>query len=83
MSIENRRHPRRVVQQYVRIVYPNGPTCLFGTMLDVSGSGARLRLNDTAELPSEFTLMLSRDGKVRRRCHLVWRREDLVGIKFI
>jgi hypothetical protein len=52
-------------------------------MLDVSATGARLRFDRTSELPDEFTLLLTKDGRVRRRCQIVWRNEDLVGIRFV
>jgi hypothetical protein len=52
-------------------------------MLDVSATGARLRFNRTSELPNEFILLLTKDGRVRRRCQIVWRNEDIVGIRFV
>lgn len=51
-------------------------------MLDVSDDGARIKLVAAEELPEEFLLSLSRDGKVRRRCELRWRKNDTLGVRF-
>jgi hypothetical protein len=82
MRYDQRRSRRNQVNQYARIVGANGSTASFCTMLDVSASGARLRLNDIIEVPEQFTLLLSRNGQVRRRCKLVWQRGDEVGVLF-
>jgi hypothetical protein len=64
MSIEKRKSRRRHVREYARIFFGNGLMTGFCTTLDVSGTGVRLGLNDTTELPNEVTLMFSRDGNV-------------------
>jgi hypothetical protein len=83
MSAENRKARRRQVGQYARIFFQDKPMSAFCTMLDVSATGAQLRLNDTTEMPDEFTLVLSRDGNVRRQCRMMWRREDRIGVRFL
>jgi PilZ domain len=47
---------------------------------DMSHTGARILIDSTVELPSEFLLLLSRN--VTRRCTLVWRRERQAGVRF-
>ena len=78
-----RRTTRRNVNQYARILLSNGSMASFCTMMDVSAGGAKLRLNDTIEMPQEFILVLSRSGAVRRRCRMVWQRGDVIGVRFI
>jgi PilZ domain len=51
------------------------------TVADISSGGARLMLA-TAGTPDAFTLILSRDGAVRRACKVMWRRGAEVGVKF-
>jgi hypothetical protein len=53
------------------------------TVADVSETGARLELDAPGELPKEFWLLLSRDGKVRRRCEVVWQSGDQVGARYL
>jgi hypothetical protein len=51
-------------------------------IVDLSDAGARLKLDPKIQLPSEFILVLSRDGRLNRRCRSVWRDDDIVGVKF-
>ena len=82
MEYDKRKTRRSQVNQYGRILCSNGSMPCFCTMLDVSATGAKLRLNDCVELPELFTLLLSRDGRVRRHCKLEWQRGDHVGVAF-
>lgn len=52
-------------------------------MLDVSDAGARLQLDVPGTLPDEFILVLSRDGRLSRKCRIRWRRRDMVGVRFL
>lgn len=52
-------------------------------MLDLSDAGARLKLDAKTELPTEFILVLSRDGRLNRPCRIVWREEEMFGVRFL
>jgi hypothetical protein len=82
-AIQKRKHPRRRVRQPGAILNSDGSVASPCLMLDVSATGARLRLDRTSELPNEFILLLTKDGRVRRRCQIVWRSADIVGIRFV
>jgi hypothetical protein len=56
-------------------------------MRDISDNGARLtfdghRGSAIDEIPSEFILSISKSGNVYRRCKLVWRRNNELGVHF-
>ena len=56
-------------------------------MRDISATGARLQVDRAQseaadELPSEFILTISKSGNVFRRCKVVWRRNDELGVQF-
>jgi len=75
-----RRHPLR----YTAWVAVGDETPAKGcTVADVSETGARLELESPGDLPKEFWLLLSRDGKVRRRCELVWQTGEQVGARYL
>jgi hypothetical protein len=59
-----------------------GPLCSC-TMSDVSQRGARLTIDNPSALPQAFWLLLSADGRVCRRCHVVWRTGTEVGVVFL
>ena len=49
---------------------------------DISDNGACLDVGDLA-VPKVFGLSLTAGGEVRRVCSLIWRRGELVGVRFI
>ena len=51
-------------------------------VLDVSVTGARLALKPGTELPDQFVLILSKTGKVLRRCTVIWRKSNQIGVDF-
>lgn len=49
---------------------------------DISESGARLLMEVDRDLPSNFMLLLTRDGRARRYCRLIWKEHLNVGVEF-
>ena len=45
---------------------------------EVSETGARIEVQEARALPDTFVLHLS--GKIPRRCRVIWRTDDAVGI---
>jgi hypothetical protein len=52
-------------------------------MKDVSSSGARLAHEIADEIPETFMLSLSRNGSVRRRCKVAWKKDNEIGVRFV
>jgi hypothetical protein len=52
-------------------------------MLDVSTTGAKLVHDIEDDMPERFLLSFSRDGKVRRLCQAVWKKDNEVGVRFV
>ena len=73
---------RRFVRQGARMVSADGATLGKCLMLDVSASGARLKVETPDALPDEFTLLLSRGGQLRRQCGVAWRSGTAIGVYF-
>ena len=82
MSAEKRKHPRKVVGQLGIIVKRDGSILGKCLMLDVSAGGAKLMPKTASAVPDKFVLVLSRDGRVRRRCTVAWRSETTMGVHF-
>ncbi len=81
MTDEDRRgSQRRRLIRRGNVIFRNGNCTMSCQILDISEGGARIRPLDTAYLPEEFILKL-RDGEVRR-CELVWREGDVIGVRF-
>lgn len=80
--IKQRQAPRQREERRVWIDAGNGivQEC---TLWDISEAGVRITVDSPREVPFEFVLLLSKDGKTRRRCRVVWRSEDQVGARFL
>jgi PilZ domain-containing protein len=82
METNRRRSVRRAIGYSARIVASDGSWTRDCRVLDVSQSGAKLAIDQPAELPSDFILALSERGAAMRRCHVVWTAEREIGVKF-
>ena len=83
MFSEHRRKPRKSINALAFIYTVEGRPIGACSTLDISETGAKLLWACAGELPPEFLLSLSKDGKVRRRCHLRWQEGDKIGVRFI
>jgi hypothetical protein len=88
MKVENRVSRRRIVCQPAVVLGRNGSIFCECAMMDVSATGAKLVLSAAEspkkiETPDEFELVLSHNGRVRRRCRVSWRSDNAIGIRFI
>jgi hypothetical protein len=82
-SGEKRRVRRHTLRYAAWVAIGDNSPAKGCTVADVSETGARLELAAPDELPKEFWLLLSRDGKVRRRCEVVWQTGDQVGARYV
>ena len=51
------------------------------TVRNISDTGAAVEINSPLWFPDRFTLSITSDG-LRRPCHIVWRKEKLIGVAF-
>jgi PilZ domain len=82
VSENNRKKQRKPVSMAGFIYTIDGWPISECKMLDISEGGAKLSLSSSETVPDEFLLSLSRNGNVRRRCHLRWRKEGVFGVRF-
>jgi hypothetical protein len=53
------------------------------TVCNLSEGGAKLVVEGSDPLPSEFILFLRPNSPVGRRCQAMWRLGDKVGVRFV
>ena len=79
----NRRvEPRKRIARSATISQAGAPAPVPCIVLDISSSGARLDVHETAEVPRLFRLMMDLEG-VERTCHVVWRTGNSLGVRFV
>ena len=85
MATDRRTSPRQALGRDVLICSEDGKGIGACHLCDVSASGARLAITQgvLGKLPEEFILVLAKRAKVHRRCRVVWRGQDEIGVRFI
>ena len=78
---EHRREARQRTFLKGRIIFNNGSSSMDCLVRDMSISGARLALSQSAVLPEAFDLYIPQKEKTYRSS-LRWRRSDGIGITF-
>ncbi len=64
-----------------RIIFNNGNSSMDCLIRDLSGSGARLMLSQTATLPDGFDLFIPAKERTHKAT-LRWRKDDSIGVTF-
>ncbi len=75
-----RASPRRKVLLGARLWHASGYFVVECMVYDLSEHGAKIRLEGEAYVPDDLVLKLR--GVPERKCKLVWRRGNLIGVKF-
>jgi hypothetical protein len=87
VSRETRREQRKARRAHRRqaawVVLDGGVAKIPCVLWDISEGGARLAAAHGGALPEAFGLFLSKDGKSRRFCQVVWRRGSQLGVRFV
>jgi PilZ domain len=80
-NLERRALDRRKMLGSGVLSFAGGNCTMDCVVLDLSEGGARLRPADMLACPDDFLLATKEGGRIA--CQIVWRRNDLVGVRFI
>lgn len=85
MTSERRKSDRRTYNGPGWVsMYANGIDSLIPCVIaDVSKTGAKLTFRTAHDVPELLTLRLSKTADVSRKCRVVWRHRDEVGVRFV
>jgi PilZ domain len=80
-------HPRQTVRQAAHVaawIEKEGNDLLERcALIDISENGARLRIADVYNFPTNLTLHLARGSQNFQRCRVIWQRNNDVGVEFV
>jgi hypothetical protein len=79
---ELRKKPRQQFHYNARIQISREAPLVACAIVDISEGGARISLEADEQLPEAFMLLLTRNGRTRRNCRLVWRNGQTLGVEF-
>lgn len=81
--LEHRKASERSKQlKRVQIIFNNGSCTIDAVLRNLSEEGARVEVEHTLEIPDKFMLKFTSDYKTRQ-CHLVWRDDKSIGLRFM
>ena len=83
MLKDNRKAKRHYVAHGAKLARADGVALGRCLILDISASGARLRIEESQRIPNHFLLVLSHTGNLYRQCSIVWREGTTIGVEFI
>ena len=81
MVVERRALQRTRVLRCAKLLVPRRSPVIHCTVQNITGAGACLKLATTFGLPETFDLTFEH-GRTRRRCRVVWRADDRLGVLF-
>lgn len=53
------------------------------TVIDLSTTGACIKVKDAASVPGVISVAFSKDVRKLTRCRLVWRKGSMIGVEFL
>jgi hypothetical protein len=78
-----KRDVRKLLGQCAWITMEGGFAVRQCVVQDISSTGAKISLDDAASLPGRLRLAFARDARTGHKCHVVWRRGKIAGVKFV
>lgn len=82
VTANRRRTARRAIAYNAKLVASDGSWDRDCRVLDVSDTGARIKVEQAADLPSDFIRALSARGSASRCCHVMWTKDREIGVVF-
>jgi hypothetical protein len=81
MRPEKRKKPRKTLRYNAWLTFPGSKPrgCM---VADISETGARLDVDAPDDLPEILLLLLTGNGRARRKCRIVWRSKHQIGVQF-
>lgn len=78
---ERREYSRRTLLRNVKIAYNSRNSMMDCAIVNISKTGAKLRPADMPLCPDHFSLLLH--GAIYLDCEVIWRRQNVLGVKFV
>jgi PilZ domain-containing protein len=77
-----RNSARRTFGYPARLQFAGDAQPIACVIADISETGAQLQLLEAADIPNEFVLLIGGHADVQRRCRLIWRSRNKIGVRF-
>jgi len=81
--VDQRRSLRYTTNCRAWIEFDDDTPPLSCTVVDISEGGARIEVASPQRLPEEFSLIITEDAGNVRRCRIIWRADNEIGISYL
>lgn len=78
---EQRYTLRRKVLKGCKIIFNNNSSIFDGVIVDISETGAKLKVTNASYIAKQFTLRAVQ-GNFEKNCEIQWRNKDFIGVNF-
>jgi hypothetical protein len=78
----NKRKPQGRTMRYTAWVATEPDQLQDCVLTDVTNAGGRINVEDSTTVPDQFVLFLASNGSARRKCRVIWRNPNQVGVSF-
>jgi hypothetical protein len=83
MRPDLRKEPRKHVSRVCWIVTSAASQPQQCQLTDASDSGGKIAFPNIDKVPDKFILLLTENGTAARKCEVVWRKDNEIGLKFL
>ena len=83
MSKDRRKYVRHDVHYSCWLGTTDTPQLIEARVRNISEGGMKVICRSHDEVPDTIDLYMTRDRKVARRCKVVWRSDDAMGLMFV
>ena len=80
--VDHREAQRMKTLRGGKIIYNNKMSVNDCQIRDISDEGCRIIVESTMGIPSQFTLHIL-NGDIHHDCEVVWRKPDMMGVKYL
>jgi PilZ domain len=82
-GLGRRKKPRAKFDYPARMIFAPGVRSATCAVVDLSATGAKLKVLSTQNIPDEFLLLVGGHSEVKRKCRVVWRANPMLGVRFL
>ncbi len=83
MDGEKRKDHRQTLKYPAKLDLGDGTPFISCILTDVSASGARVAVEFPDKIPDTFSLLLAPEHQALRRCKVMWREDNQIGVEFL
>jgi len=79
---DQRADNRLTTLKFAKLIFDDGKCVYDGILRNLSRYGAKIETSQPTHIPDDFTLHIVNAESADMKCRVMWRRQNVIGIKF-